>query len=59
MLLTLAAGGTVRVSTVTTAAVEIEGSRTQLDLRSKASRLLVENAALTAAAEAGLRIENL
>jgi hypothetical protein len=52
-------GGRVTVSTITQAGTEVEGVRGFLDLRDKAARLLVENAALTAARRAGLDVENL
>ena len=50
---------TIDVSTVTEANVEIDGTAAPLDLRHKAARRLVENAALTAAIAAGERVENL
>jgi hypothetical protein len=55
----LQAGGSVTVRTVTNAVVEIDGVRATLDLRQKAARQLVENAALTAASHSGGRVENL
>lgn len=39
--------------------LDVEGSRSKLDFRHKASRLLVENAALSAARMAGAQVENL
>lgn len=59
MLPLLRAGRAIGVSTVTHAWVEIDAARSTLDLRQKASRLLVESAALTAAGVAGERVENL
>jgi hypothetical protein len=44
---------------VTEAQVDIDGVRAPLDLTRKASRLLVESAALTAARVAGELVENL
>ncbi len=59
MLQLVGEGGPVTVSTVTSASVEVDGHRWPLDLRNKAARLLVENAALTAAQLAGRSVENL
>lgn len=59
MLPLLGAGGAVTVCTVTEAQVDIDGARAPLDLTRKASRLLVESAALTAARVAGEPVENL
>lgn len=59
MLRSLGEGGSVTVCTVTTASVEVDGQRAPLDLCDKAARLLVENAALTAARMAGGSVENL
>lgn len=42
---------------MTAAEVEIDGQHQPLDLRRKPARLLVENAALTAAQLAGQRVE--
>ncbi|HEV2071850.1 MAG TPA: hypothetical protein VGR26_18865 [Acidimicrobiales bacterium] len=44
---------------ITSAEVDIDGQRHPLNLTRKAARLLVENAALTAAASAGHAVENL
>ncbi|MCA1703812.1 MAG: hypothetical protein LC808_11325 [Actinobacteria bacterium] len=52
-------GGSVAVCTVTTASMEVDGHRSPLDLSEKAARVLVENAALTAARMSGARVENL
>ena len=49
----------IEVCTVTAAEVEIEGRRDSLDLSCRPARLLIENAALTAARAAGQRVENL
>ena len=49
MLRLLGEGGAVTVCAVTTATVEVDGHQRPLDLREKAARLLVENAALNAA----------
>jgi hypothetical protein len=59
MLPLLSAGGAVTVCMVTEAQVDIDGVRAPLDLTRKASRLLVESAALTAARVAGELVENL
>jgi hypothetical protein len=59
MLQLLADARTIDVSTVTEANVEIDGRPAPLDLRTKPARLLVENAALTAALAAGQKVENL
>lgn len=59
MLRLLGEGGTVTVCTVMTATVDVDGHRSPLDLTHKAARLLVENAALTAARMSGARVENL
>lgn len=59
MLSLLGEGGAVTICTVTEAGLDVEGSRSKLDFRHKASRLLVENAALSAARMAGARVENL
>lgn len=59
MLPLLGAGGAVTVCTVTEAQVDIDGARARLDLTRKASRLLLESAALTAARVAGEPVENL
>lgn len=55
----LADGGAVTVSSVTQATVDVDGVTGLLDLRDKSARLLVENAALTAARRSGLDMENL
>jgi hypothetical protein len=55
----LADGGTVVVSAVIQASVEVDNCPGLLDLRDKTARLLVESAALTAARRRGLRVENL
>jgi hypothetical protein len=59
MLHLLGEGGAVAVCAVTTASIEVDGRRSPLDFREKSARLLVENAALTAAGMEGLRVENL
>jgi hypothetical protein len=55
----LEAGGSVSVSTSTAATIEVDGRRLQANLSGKASRLLVENAALLATQEGGVAVENL
>jgi hypothetical protein len=55
----LLAGGVVIVCTVTEAQLDVDGAAAPLDLSRKASRLLVESAALTAARVAGEPVENL
>lgn len=55
----LQAGGAVTLSTVTEATIEIDGQRLHADLSRKSCRLLVENAALVAAQEAGETVANL
>jgi len=59
MLQLLAETNAIEVSTVTEAGVEIDGTLVPLDLRQKFARLLVENAALTAALSVGQQVENL
>lgn len=59
MLRLLGEGGAVSVCAITTASIEVYGKRSPLELNDKAARLLVENAALTAARLAGARVENL
>lgn len=59
MLRLLGEGSAVSVCAVTSASIEIDGRSSPLDLRDKASRLLLESAALTAARMEGLRVENL
>lgn len=59
MLKLLADGQAVQVWTITSASAEVDGERHALDLREKCCRLLVENAALTAAKLAGEPVENL
>jgi hypothetical protein len=51
--------GTMTVSTITSAEIEVEGERSALDLRQKAARLLVDSVALTAAQLRGHAVENL
>ena len=53
------AGIPVMVSTITSANIEVDKDTSPLDLRQKAARLLVENAALSAAFVNGHAIENL
>lgn len=55
----LASGAQVGVDVVTTAFVEHDGERTELDLSHKPARLLVENTALTIERMAGRHVENL
>lgn len=59
MLPLLASGMTIAVCTITQATVEIDNLVSPLDLSKKATRLLVESAALTAAQLAGAPVENL
>jgi hypothetical protein len=59
MLELLGASTAIEVCTVTAAEIEIDGQSAPLDLSYKSARLLVENAALTAARMAGLSVENL
>ena len=59
MLALLGEDRTIEVCVITSAEVDIDGQRHLLDLTRKAARLLVENAALTAAAVAGHAVENL
>lgn len=59
MLGLLAEGGSLALCTLTTASIEVDGHRAPLDLRHRAARLLVENAALTAARIDGAQVENL
>lgn len=59
MLRLLGEGSALSVCAVTSASIEVDGHSSPLDLRDKAARLLVENAALTAARMEGLRVENL
>lgn len=59
MLRLLEEGGVVAVCIVTSAWIEVEGRRSPLDLGHKAARLLIENAALTAARLGGASVENL
>jgi hypothetical protein len=59
MLRLLGESSAVAVCTVTTASIEVDGRGSLLDFRDKAARLLVENAALTAARMEGARVENL
>ncbi|MEO1060558.1 MAG: hypothetical protein AAFZ07_04000 [Actinomycetota bacterium] len=55
----LAAGESVQVHTLTAAQVDTGSGPRQLDLTTKAARLLVENAALVFEEAAGTPIENL
>ena len=59
MLRLLGAGSALSVCAVTSASIEVDGHGSPLDLRDKAARLLVENAALTVAGLEGRRVENL
>ena len=59
MLRLLREGGAVAVCIVASVSIEVDGQRSALDLGHKAARLLVENAALTAARLDGAIVENL
>ena len=59
MLGLLGEGAAASVCVVISASIEVDGDSSQLNLRDKAARLLVESAALTAARMEGLRVENL
>ncbi len=59
MLDLLSGGGPISLCTITEARVDVDGDEQALELRDKPARLLVENAALTAARLAGHAVENL